>query len=277
VLQTVREERTITANPEPFCIVQADLTDKDGVLELISRTAVSSPTLKGKKKEKDIVRLLREREKLTSTAIGHGVAIPHCFVDGIEDFVLGVVTTASGIEYGAADSEAVRIFFFIIGPSDQRNRHVKLLSEISRAVRIPENRERILSAQQSQELNQIVREFLVVETEHAQSNQCLMYVFVQRDAVFEPVLELLSSKIEGSIAVQELKNAGSYLYRMPLFAAMWSEQAERTVKLIYAVVDKKIMNEMVRQIHQLADTKKGGAGVLITAHDLLYTDGALDF
>ncbi|MCA1754497.1 MAG: PTS sugar transporter subunit IIA [Spirochaeta sp.] len=264
------------AGQEPLCITQTDLSSKDDILDLVARTAISSPAL-ARKKTKEILRLLHEREKLTSTAIGHGVAIPHCFIDGIDEFVLGVITTTHGIEYGAADSEAVRIFFFIIGPSDQRNQHIKLLSEISRTVRVPENREQILSAQQPQELNRIVQEFLVVEPEQKEEEQCLLQVFVQREAIFEPILELLSSRVEGSIAVQELKNAGSYLYRMPLFAAMWSEQTDRTVKLIYAVIDKNIMNDLARQIHQLAYTKKGNSGVLITAQQLLYADGALDF
>lgn len=264
------------ADQRPLCIAQSDLESKEDVLNLIAQTAAASPVV-GRTKPKDILRLLQEREKLTSTAIGHGVAIPHCFLDGIEEFVLGVITTASGIDYGAADSEAVRIFFFIVGPSDQRNQHIKLLSEISRVVRVSENRERILSAQQPEELDRIVREFLIVEPQKKEEEQCLLQVFVQREAIFEPILELLSSRVEGSIAVQELKNAGSYLYRMPLFASMWSEQADRTVKLIYTIIDKNIMNDIARQIHQLADTKKGNSGVLITAQQLLYADGALDF
>lgn len=250
--------------------------NKDEVLDLIAETAAESSELE-KFKPAKIKKALANREKVVTTAIGHGVAIPHCFLDNIDRFVVGLVTTTEGIDFGAPDGEAVRLFFFIVGPSNRRNQHVRLLSEISRSVRSQETRDRFLSESDSESMEQELRKMLVSEEDTEEAERCLFHVFVQTDELFEPILEELSAHVNGNIAVQELQSAGSYLNRMPLFAAMWSERVDQSVRLLLAVVDKRLLNETARRIHQIADTEGSRDGVLIVAHDLVYSAGALSF
>ena len=80
---------------------------------------------------------LWEREKLGSTGIGDGVAIPHCKVAGLEEAVLAVAITEKGIDFGAADGEPVRVFFVLVSPSTAPAAHLQALSAISRWLRTP--------------------------------------------------------------------------------------------------------------------------------------------
>ncbi len=264
---------------DSLCLVgaaQKAATDKDSVLELVATLACSAPPLKGTEPA-EIKRRLTERESVASTAIGHGVAIPHCFLEGIDRFVVGLVTSDSGVDFSAPDGEPVQVFFFIVGPADQRNQHVRILSEISRGARNQALRNYLLTLSEDEPLRNQLATILPEEQTDTATERCLLHVLVQDEAVFEPVLEELSARVGGSIAVQDMRSAGSYLHRMPLFAALWSERAEQTIKLLMAIVDKRLLNETVRRINEIVQETGDGDRVLIAAHDLIYAAGSLDF
>lgn len=263
-------------SPEVLCARGMQFDSADAVLDTVAKTAVRSKLLKGVTAS-EIKRLLADREQLISTAVGSRVAIPHCFIEGLESFVVGLVTAPEGVEFSAPDGEPVELFFFIIGPKEKRNQHVKLLSEISRAVREQSTRDALRDAGDEQQLASLVRRFLSIEAAPSEQERCIVHVFIQDEQLFEPILEELSARVEGDVAVQELRSAGSYLHRMPLFAAMWSEQVEQAVKLIVAVVDKRFVNEIARRIHQSAESDGTLRGVLIAVHDLVYSAGGIDF
>lgn len=248
------------------------------VLDVIAKTAASADVVaQTKVASSDIVKLLAEREQLAPTAIGSGVAIPHCFLGSLERFVVGLMTTERGIDFSAPDGKPVRLFFFILGPSGRRNQHVRMLSEISRTARSPAMREELLSEADPRRLTERLRTILRFPEAASEQERCLLQVFVQNDVLFDPILEELSAQLGGSIAVHELRSAGSYLHRLPLFAAMWTEQADAPVREIVGVIDKHLLNETARRLHQIATEEGSETGMLITAHDLLYASGRLDF
>ena len=59
---------------------------------------------------------LWEREKLGSTGIGNGIAVPHCKLTGLESVLLAVGHVKEGIDFGAMDGAPVRLFFVVISP-----------------------------------------------------------------------------------------------------------------------------------------------------------------
>ena len=95
---------------------------------------------------------LWEREKLGSTGIGLGVAIPHCKYPGLDHAVLAVVTSAREIDFGAADERPVRVFFVLVSPSNAPAAHLQALSAISRWLKTPERSEALLSTQDPDEI-----------------------------------------------------------------------------------------------------------------------------
>ncbi|MBN1949228.1 MAG: PTS sugar transporter subunit IIA, partial [Candidatus Cloacimonetes bacterium] len=85
------------------CIaVHVGLTDKESVLKYIARLAVKNPLL-SEFDEKKIYQSLLDREKLGSTGFSNQIAIPHCALSGLKDFVLGILTVTDGIEFGSLD------------------------------------------------------------------------------------------------------------------------------------------------------------------------------
>ena len=78
-------------------------TTKEALLHEIAVLAKKSPCLKNLS-ENDIYEGLSKRESLGSTGFGDGIAIPHCRLDGIDEFVVGIITSPQGIEFDALDS-----------------------------------------------------------------------------------------------------------------------------------------------------------------------------
>ena len=94
----------------------------------------------------DILRAVQEREAVLSTGIGSGVAIPHGKSAAVADLRLAAGLTAEPVDFDALDGRPVRLFFLLVGPETAAGPHVKALSRISRLVRKPEVRERLLAA-----------------------------------------------------------------------------------------------------------------------------------
>jgi len=80
---------------------------------------------------------LWEREQLGSTAIGGGIAIPHCKVDRLKSGVVALGRVDAGVDFGAADGEPVRLFFLVVSPSQAPAEHLQILAAISRWLRGP--------------------------------------------------------------------------------------------------------------------------------------------
>lgn len=95
---------------------------------------------------------LLEREEVGSTAMGGGVAIPHCKLDGIDKVVIAVGTVPAGVDVDAPDEEAVRLFFMVVSPTDNPAEHLRCLAAISKWVRHTENVERLTSVHSSEEI-----------------------------------------------------------------------------------------------------------------------------
>lgn len=77
-------------------------------------------------------RAVLEREKLSSTGVGEGVAIPHATVDLGDDLLVGFGLTEEPVEFDAIDGHPVRLFFLILCPHQQRGRLIRFLARISR-------------------------------------------------------------------------------------------------------------------------------------------------
>jgi fructose-specific phosphotransferase system IIA component len=87
-----------------------------------------------------------EREKVMSTGIGNGVAIPHAYTNGVDNLVAGFYRTTSRVDFEALDNEHVDLFFIILGPKESRRDHIKVLAKISRLLNHDDFREDLRNA-----------------------------------------------------------------------------------------------------------------------------------
>jgi PTS system nitrogen regulatory IIA component len=104
----------------------------------------------------DLYRHLEEREDLGSTAIGAGVAIPHCKLQGLQSVILAIGIHESGVEFGADDGQPVRLFFLIVLPDNEPTAHLQALSAVSKWVKVDDHVQRILQLGDAEAIYQML-------------------------------------------------------------------------------------------------------------------------
>jgi PTS system nitrogen regulatory IIA component len=106
----------------------------------------------------DILQVLLEREKLGSTGIGDGVAIPHGKSIALTQIVSGFGLSKRGIDFDSLDGKPAHLFFLLVAPEDSAGTHLKMLARISRMLKNLEFRKRLLGANSQHEIYQIISE-----------------------------------------------------------------------------------------------------------------------
>lgn len=99
-----------------------------------------------------------EREKIMSTGVGSGFAIPHGKTDAVSDIVAAFAVTAQPIDYQSLDDQPVRIVFLLVGRDNMVGPHIKLLSRISRLMNKEDFRNRLLEAKNPADILEIFRQ-----------------------------------------------------------------------------------------------------------------------
>jgi PTS system nitrogen regulatory IIA component len=132
-------------------VVDADgtqIADKSAALKKLAELlspAVSVPAA-------EVLDLLLERERLQSTGIGDGVAIPHTALDHAEQQASALILCPRGVEFDAIDSKRVNIVFGVVGPKRATGEHLRTLARISRLLRDDHTRSRLVSAGSREEV-----------------------------------------------------------------------------------------------------------------------------
>ena len=130
--------------------------EKDSLLENILKTLDSKDLIKDYEQAlTDVI----EREKVMSTGIGNGVAIPHAYTDGVENLVAGFIRTREGVDFASLDGKEVDLFFIILGPKASRRNHIKVLAKISRLLNHEDFRESLRSAQSADDVLKVFKRF----------------------------------------------------------------------------------------------------------------------
>lgn len=91
-------------------------------------------------------RELLARERVTNTALGNGIALPHARTDLCDDIVIAVGRSTLGVEYDAPDAQPVRLLFMVGTPQRQLTLYHQLIVGLARMLNRPGNRERLLAA-----------------------------------------------------------------------------------------------------------------------------------
>lgn len=106
----------------------------------------------------ELAQRLIERERMGSTGLGGGLAIPHCKLREITDVVLAVGVSRRGIDFGAADGVPVRLIFLVLSPADAPALHLQALARISRVIRLPGVAPRLMEAATAGEIAAALKE-----------------------------------------------------------------------------------------------------------------------
>ena len=99
-----------------------------------------------------LIKVLLERERLASTAIGEGVAIPHGKFDAIGQLTACVGRAREGVDFDSMDGRPTYLFFVLVAPQNSTGAHLKALARISRLFKDPGFRTRLMQAKDAGEL-----------------------------------------------------------------------------------------------------------------------------
>lgn len=104
-----------------------------------------------------MVRVLMDRERLGSTGIGGGIAIPHGKLKNLESVVLGFGLSAKGVDFESMDGRPTHLFFLLLTPENATDLHLKLLARVSRLLKQEDLKEMLMRAASPEEIIDIVK------------------------------------------------------------------------------------------------------------------------
>lgn len=261
---------------DPVCIkthVAAD-TKEEALLQVV-KAAKESKGLSSVS-EDVLFAGMKAREELGSTGFGGGIAIPHCRLPEVQDFVVGILTFSEGVAFEAIDDKPVRLMVFIVGPARESDEHISLLSEISHALMIPGAAEEMIAASTPEALTE---SFLrhsrddLDSKDHTSKN--LFHLFITNEDKFRKVLQVFSAMDATALSVTEARTAAEYLSKMPLFAGFWNDRTEGVCYAITALIEKKLTNETIRRIEQATESLDQSTDIALAVQDVFYATGML--
>lgn len=123
--------------------------DKKAVLEELVEAMIhpGSPIEK-----QALVKVLLERERLGSTGIGDGVAIPHGKYPGIEQPLISFGRSLKGVDFESMDGQPAHLFFLLVAPENSANIHLKALATIARILKNSSFRKALMEASSREEI-----------------------------------------------------------------------------------------------------------------------------
>jgi len=137
--------------PERILPEMRSQTKREALSELATLVAGFSPELRER-----VERVLADRERLASTAIGDEVAIPHGKLDALGSLVMGLGRSTAGLEFESVDGRPTRLFFVLLAPENETGLHLKALARISRLCKEPHFRERMVAAADAAEMYRVL-------------------------------------------------------------------------------------------------------------------------
>jgi PTS system nitrogen regulatory IIA component len=143
----------------------ADLLAPDAVLELTGTTPaavlaeLAAPVARAHQLDpQQLAGALAERERLGSTGVGEGVAIPHARVRGLPGLAACLGRARQGLDFKALDGKPARLFLALFAPESSAGTHLQALARVSRIFKSPTFREQALAAPDAAALRRLLAE-----------------------------------------------------------------------------------------------------------------------
>jgi len=140
---------------EEWIIPDLQGTDKHSVLRELSDLLVKPCQVAS---GGEILQVLLEREKLGSTGIGEGIAIPHGRLKKLKTFFISFGRSIKGVDFDSIDHHPSQLFFLVMAPENSAVDNLKLLGRIVTLLKDPSFKKRLMGAQTRGELFQIISE-----------------------------------------------------------------------------------------------------------------------
>jgi len=130
-------------------------TDKPSVLRELSNVLVKPCQVTS---VEELLQVLLDREKLGSTGIGEGIAIPHGRLKKLKKFFVSFGRSVKGVDFDSIDQKPSHLFFLVIAPENSAVDNLKLLGRIVTLLKEPSFKKRLMEAPSQRELFQVISE-----------------------------------------------------------------------------------------------------------------------
>jgi PTS system nitrogen regulatory IIA component len=140
---------------EEWIIPDLQGTDKRSILKELSSLLVKPCQVAS---GEEILQVLLEREKLGSTGIGEGIAIPHGRLRKLKTFFISFGRSVKGVDFDSIDHHPSQLFFLVMAPENSAVDNLKLLGRIVALLKDTSFKKRLMGAQTREELFQIISE-----------------------------------------------------------------------------------------------------------------------
>ncbi len=253
----------------------AQASDKQDALRQIAALARHAKALSSVSEEVLYAALL-DRESLGSTGFGNGIAIPHCRLPGVNEFVMGVMSLPEGVDFEALDGNPVKLIVFIVAPDTRSDEHIRLLSTTSQILSIPGAVEEMVREPTAVALQEsFLRHACDEVEENSENNFSLFHLLIQKEDYFLDLLQVFGSLEQGSTVVIDAEHSQKYLNKIPMFSAFWADEPDHFCRVIIAVVNRKMINEIIRRVERITGKLSENTGVMLTVQELFYCAGSL--
>ncbi|MEJ2023708.1 MAG: PTS sugar transporter subunit IIA [Deltaproteobacteria bacterium] len=134
-------------------IPELQAMDKKGVLEELAQAICTHAPAVDKS---DLVRVLLEREKLGSTGIGEGVAIPHGKISSLSQPMISFGRSKKGLDFDSMDAQPAFLFFLLVAPENSAGLHLKTLAKIAKVMKNRAFRKKLMEAKTREEIHDVI-------------------------------------------------------------------------------------------------------------------------
>jgi mannitol/fructose-specific phosphotransferase system IIA component (Ntr-type) len=258
------------------CNVNFEASDKNEALENIVKLLKQNETLNNVD-ETAILNALIEREKQGTTGFGDGIAIPHCQLDEIKDFVIAIAVSKNGINFKSIDKKKSYVFVAIIGPKNKQPEYLRLLAQVSRELKDKKVFDSILESQTKISLyEEFLRNSIInVSEEIYKKADKLMIIVVKDEYILTDITEIfIEFGIEYGLII-ESKIMKNLMSKVPLFLGFFDFTGDKNYfnKIILTRINENIEKAVIKQIENCFGDLNNYSGISVMSIKLDFYKG----
>ncbi|MDP8219923.1 MAG: PTS sugar transporter subunit IIA [Candidatus Stygibacter frigidus] len=257
------------------CTTNLQSHSKNEILEELAKLVKRNEILKDVP-ESEILENLHKREDQGSTGFGRGIAIPHCQISGIKDFVVGIGISHKGVDYDAIDHRKVKIFVIIVGPVESRSGHLQLLAMVSRILKEPQIEQHLL--QQESKIG-LMDEFLRHSPDSLTVSQRgkdkLLILLVRDPDILDEISEIFLEYGVEEATILETGSMKGVLSQVPLFLGFFDFTGDRDAsgKLIMVKLPRDYLQALIHGLEDAFGNLDDYTGLGLVVLDIFFSKG----
>ena len=137
-------------------IVWLETTSREDFIRELAGFLSTAPEISN---PEEFIEAIIEREKIMSTGIGLGIAIPHAKIASVKDFVLAMGISRVGLDFGAIDDLPVHIVVMIATPEREKDNYVRVLAKVVRILKSEDVRKGLIEARNAGAVEEVIRQW----------------------------------------------------------------------------------------------------------------------